>query len=403
MEEWKEYRLGDFMEFNPKISLKKDTVARKITMDLLVPHSRDIYSWTYEPYSGGAKFQNGDTIMARITPCLENGKHAFISLLDENEIAYGSTEYIVIRGRKGISDNLFVYYLTHFPSFKDAAVKSMVGTSGRQRAQVDVLENLTMKLPSLHEQKRIANILTRLDDKIAVNKQINDNLEQQAQALFKSWFVDFDPFRDQPLTESELGMIPNGWRAAVLDELCSFISRGLTPKYDESSDELILGQTCVRNNIVTLDNARRHKPKQRTEKWVQQWDTLINSTGIGSLGRVGIVYFDMDNVAIDSHITVIRPKSALVRHYVGRNLLSRQPEIENMAVGSTGQTELPKERVKSLPIMLPDENTLIRFNAIIEPIAYQLYRNIEESRRLASLRDALLPRLMSGELTIDDL
>ena len=425
MEEWKEYRLGDFMEFNPKISLKKDTVARKITMDLLVPHSRDIYSWTYEPYSGGAKFQNGDTIMARITPCLENGKHAFISLLDENEIAYGSTEYIVIRGRKGISDNLFVYYLTHFPSFKDAAVKSMVGTSGRQRAQVDVLENLTMKLPSLHEQKRIANILTRLDDKIAVNKQINDNfviegffevlliwmlithindnLEQQAQALFKSWFVDFDPFRDQPLTESELGMIPNGWRAAVLDELCSFISRGLTPKYDESSDELILGQTCVRNNIVTLDNARRHKPKQRTEKWVQQWDTLINSTGIGSLGRVGIVYFDMDNVAIDSHITVIRPKSALVRHYVGRNLLSRQPEIENMAIGSTGQTELPKERVKSLPIMLPDENTLIRFNAIIEPIAYQLYRNIEESRRLASLRDALLPRLMSGELTIDDL
>ena len=425
MEEWKEYRLGDFMEFNPKISLKKDTVARKITMDLLVPHSRDIYSWTYEPYSGGAKFQNGDTIMARITPCLENGKHAFISLLDENEIAYGSTEYIVIRGRKGISDNLFVYYLTHFPSFKDAAVKSMVGTSGRQRAQVDVLENLTMKLPSLHEQKRIANILTRLDDKIAVNKQINDNfviegffevlliwmlithindnLEKQAQALFKSWFVDFDPFRDQPLTESELGMIPNGWRAAVLDELCSFISRGLTPKYDESSDELILGQTCVRNNIVTLDNARRHKPKQRTEKWVQQWDTLINSTGIGSLGRVGIVYFDMDNVAIDSHITVIRPKSALVRHYVGRNLLSRQPEIENMAVGSTGQTELPKERVKSLPIMLPDENALIRFNAIIEPIAYQLYRNIEESRRLASLRDALLPRLMSGELTIDDL
>ena len=403
MEEWKEYRLGDFMEFNPKISLKKDTVARKITMDLLVPHSRDIYSWTYEPYSGGAKFQNGDTIMARITPCLENGKHAFISLLDENEIAYGSTEYIVIRGRKGISDNLFVYYLTHFPSFKDAAVKSMVGTSGRQRAQVDVLENLTMKLPSLHEQKRIANILTRLDDKIAVNKQINDNLEQQAQALFKSWFVDFDPFRDQPLTESELGMIPNGWRAAVLDELCSFISRGLTPKYDESSDELILGQTCVRNNIVTLDNARRHKPKQRTEKWVQQWDTLINSTGIGSLGRVGIVYFDMDNVAIDSHITVIRPKSALVRHYVGRNLLSRQPEIENMAVGSTGQTELPKERVKSLPMMLPDENALIRFNAIIEPIAYQLYRNIEESRRLASLRDALLPRLMSGELTIDDL
>ena len=403
MEEWKEYKLGDFMEFNPKISLKKNTVARKITMDQLVPHSRDIYSWAYEPYSGGAKFQNGDTIMARITPCLENGKHAFISLLDENEIAYGSTEYIVIRGKCGISDNRFVYYLTHFPSFKDAAVKSMVGSSGRQRAQVDVLENLILKLPALPEQRRISETLSILDDKIKVNKQINDNLEQQAQLLYKSWFVDFEPFRNQPFIESELGMIPNEWHVSVLNELCSFISRGLTPKYDDNSDELILGQTCVRNNIVTIDNARKHKPKQRTEKWVQQWDTLINSTGVGSLGRVGIVYFDMDNVAIDSHITVARPKSALIRHYVGRNLLSRQLEIENMAVGSTGQTELPKDRVKFLPIVLPDDNALTRFNAIIEPIAYQLYRNIEESHRIATLRDALLPRLMSGELKVNDL
>jgi type I restriction enzyme S subunit len=425
MEEWKEYKLGDFMEFNPKISLKKNTVARKITMDQLVPHSRDIYSWTYEPYSGGAKFQNGDTIMARITPCLENGKHAFISLLEENEIAYGSTEYIVIRGRCGISDNRFVYYLTHYPSFKEAAVKSMVGSSGRQRAQVDVLENLTMKLPAIPEQRRIAEALSILDDKIKVNKRINDNfvidsfcqilliwmlttlindnLEQQAQALFKSWFVDFEPFRDQSFVESELGMIPDGWRVVALDELCSFISRGLTPKYDERSDELILGQTCVRNNIVTLDNARKHKPKQKTEKWVQQWDTLINSTGVGSLGRVGIVYFNMDNVAIDSHITVVRPKTALLRHFVGRNLLSRQLEIENMAVGSTGQTELPKDRVKYLPIIMPDENALKHFNAVIEPIARLLYRNIEESRCLASLRDILLPRLMSGEIKVNDL
>ena len=158
MEEWKEYRLGDFMEFNPKLSLPKNTIARKITMDQLVPHSRDIFSWTYEPYNGGTKFQNGDTIMARITPCLENGKHAYVTILNDDEIAYGSTEYIVIRGKKGISDNTFVYYLTHFPPFKNAAIKSMVGTSGRQRAQVDVLENLIMSLPPLSTQLKIADI-----------------------------------------------------------------------------------------------------------------------------------------------------------------------------------------------------------------------------------------------------
>ena len=260
-----------------------------------------------------------------------------------------------------------------------------------------------VKLPSKKVQHCIASILSSLDDKIEVNRKINENLEQQAQALFKSWFVDFEPFKNGEFVESELGMIPKGWRVTVLEELCSFISRGLTPKYDESSDELILGQTCVRNNIVTLNNARKHKPKQKSEKWVQQWDTLINSTGVGSLGRVGIVYFDMDNVAIDSHITVVRPKSAFVRHYLGRNLLSRQLEIENMAVGSTGQTELPKDRVKSLPIILPDETALTRFNVIAEPIACQLYRNIEESRCLAELRDTLLPKLMSGEFKVNEI
>ena len=143
-------------------------------------------------------------------------------------------------------------------------------------------------------------------------------------------------------------------------------------------------------------------PKIKNDKWVQKWDILINSTGVGSLGRVGIVYFDLDYVAIDSHITVVRAKKPLFFHYLGRNLLYRQLEIENMAVGSTGQTELPRERVKSLTILLPDDDTLEKFNDLIESIAIKMYHGLEESRRLAELRDALLPRLMSGDLKVDD-
>ena len=176
MKEWKLYKLSDFIHFNPTLSLKKGTIAKKITMDQLIPYSREIYSWVNEPYSGGAKFQNGDTIMARITPCLENGKHAYVSILDNNEIAYGSTEYFVMRGIEGVSDNLFVYYLTHYPEFKNAAIKSMVGSSGRQRAQLDVLKNLEYELPDLDEQIQIATLLSSIDDKIALNKRINDNL-----------------------------------------------------------------------------------------------------------------------------------------------------------------------------------------------------------------------------------
>ena len=102
--------LKDIVDINPAESLKKGTVAKKIGMDILQPYTRSIPSYTFEPFSGGTKFRNGDTIMARITPCLENGKTAMVSILDKDEIGFGSTEYIVFRAKEGITDPFFIYY-----------------------------------------------------------------------------------------------------------------------------------------------------------------------------------------------------------------------------------------------------------------------------------------------------
>ena len=194
--EYQQLRLKDFIQFNPKEKLSKGSIARKITMEHIVPYNRYVSSNTFEEYKGGSKFRNGDTIMARITPCLENGKTAYISSLDQNELAFGSTEFIVLREVYGVSDKKYIYYLMSTPEIRNVAIKSMVGSSGRQRVQQNVLENYIVCLPSLNEQIRIANILSSLDDKIELNRRINENLEQQAQALFKSWFVDFEPFKD---------------------------------------------------------------------------------------------------------------------------------------------------------------------------------------------------------------
>jgi len=265
----------------------------------------------------------------------------------------------------------------------------------------DIISNLKVSVPNeKNDQRRIASILSSLDRKIEQNNKINAQLEEMAQAIFKSWFVDFTPFKNGKFVESELGMIPEGWRVGTLGEIAPFISRGISPKYNDETEEWIIGQTCVRNNIVTLTNARKHLPKSKSEKWLQQWDIMINSTGIGSLGRVGIVYFDMTNVAFDSHLTVVRVANPALRHYVGRNLLTRQLEIENMAVGSTGQTELPRDRVKVMKIVIPEEKCLKKFNALIEPSAIKMYKNIQENNRLAQLRDTLLPKLMSGEIEV---
>lgn len=176
MEVWKKVKLSDIIEFNPLEKIPQSTICRKISMDKLISYNRDIYNFGYEVYTGGSKFRNGDTIMARITPCLENGKTALISCLNNNEIAFGSTEYIVLREKKGISYSKFIYYLAISPEIRQVAIKSMVGSSGRQRVQQGVLENYNIKLPPIEEQKEIAKILSSLDDKIALNTHINDNL-----------------------------------------------------------------------------------------------------------------------------------------------------------------------------------------------------------------------------------
>ena len=397
MEEWKEYKLGDFMEFNPKISLKKNTVARKITMDQLVPHSRDIYSWTYEPYSGGAKFQNGDTIMARITPCLENGKHAFISLLEENEIAYGSTEYIVIRGRCGISDNRFVYYLTHYPSFKEAAVKSMVGSSGRQRAQVDVLENLTMKLPAIPEQRRIAEALSILDDKIKVNKRINDNLEQQAQALFKHWFVDFAPFKDGKFVESELGLIPEGWRVGTLGDICTYSKiripiDNLNPKTYYSTENMLP------NKMGAVEASSL--PQVGMATGCEPFDVLVSNIRpyFKKILRVDSI------CGCSSDVMCFHAIDSKYRAYLYRTLYD-DSFFSYVMSGSKG-TKMPrgdKQQIMKYSIVLPQESVLEHFSNCVEPMFSMISSFKQESSRLATLRDTLLPKLMSGEIKVNEI
>lgn len=182
-------KLADIAEFNPNESLKKGTIAKKVAMEQLRPFCRDIPGYTLEPFNGGTKFRNGDTIMARITPCLENGKTAKVAILDDGEIGFGSTEYIVFRAKKSVSDEDYLYYLVCSPLVRDAAIKSMVGSSGRQRVQIDVVQNLEVDLPSMTEQKKIGALLRALDDKIELNNKINENLEQQAQAFYQELFI----------------------------------------------------------------------------------------------------------------------------------------------------------------------------------------------------------------------
>ena len=172
---WERKKLCEIADFNPRESLSKGAIAKKISMDKLQPFCRDIPSYEFEAFSGGTKFRNGDTIMARITPCLENGKTAKVSVLDDNEVGFGSTEYIVFRAKEGMDED-FLYYLVCSSIIREPAIKSMVGSSGRQRVQMDVVQNLEIQVPPIKEQRITGKFLRNLDDKIQFNNKINKNL-----------------------------------------------------------------------------------------------------------------------------------------------------------------------------------------------------------------------------------
>lgn len=217
--EWTTRSISDIAEINPRESISKGSIAKKIPMDVLRPFTRDVPGYQMEKFKGGTRFRNMDTIMARITPCLENGKTAQVRCLDNGEVGFGSTEYIVFRAKEG-TDPDYLYYLICSPLVRDPAIKSMVGSSGRQRVQTDVVANLQIAVPDFDEQKNIGGLLKALDDKIQLNTAINKNLEQQAQALFKSWFLDYEPWD---------GSVPDSWKHGKLGDFAE-IKRGGSPR-----------------------------------------------------------------------------------------------------------------------------------------------------------------------------
>lgn len=247
---------------------------------------------------------------------------------------------------------------------------------------------------SIIVQEKIVTIFECIDQKIVVNKKINDNLEQQAVALFKSWFVDFSLFG---------GTVPENWEDTTLENITTLITRGIAPKYSDNSDQTVVNQKCIRNHTIDLSLARTHTPKAINEKWLKFGDLLINSTGDGTLGRVAQVWFAPKALTVDSHVTIVRPAREELIFYIGLWGILHEKEIESLHTGSTGQTELPRDRLKMLKLLLPDNISLSRFNSIITPMASTIISNQEENQKLASLRDTLLPKLMSGEIDVSNI
>lgn len=399
--EWKKCKLGEIAEFNPSESIKKGQLAKKIAMEKLIPYCKQIPSFERCKYNGGTKFRNGDTIMARITPCLENGKISKVTILNDNEIGFGSTEYIVFRAIENLSNPDFLYYLITSSLVREPAIKSMVGSSGRQRVQIDVVKNIEIGIPPLETQQKIASILSSIDDKIELNNSINNNLEQQAQTIFKSWFIDFEPFG---------GTMPNDWKYVELGKLGLDISDGnYSSKYPKTNEFVSKGVAFIRGTdfigtFISQNNMyyiTEEKHNQLLKGHTKKDDILITTRG--DIGRIAFVPNSLINKNINSQLVRINGANIFPKSYLACSLLSKdvQNDFKSLITGSALQ-QLPVGRLKKILLLKPNKDILNKFDYICKPLFNMSFVNYEENNRLVNLRDTLLPKLMSGEIDVSE-
>ncbi|MBV6419050.1 MAG: hypothetical protein DAHOPDDO_00260 [Ignavibacteriaceae bacterium] len=373
--DWKEYRFSDFVDISPTVSLKVGLEYSFIEMKDLQEGNKFCLPSEKRKLSGGARFVEGDTLFARITPCLENGKICKVKNLEDG-VGFGSTEFLVFREKENISDNDFIFYLSRWDEVRGFAESNFEGTSGRQRVPKSCFDNLFLDLPDYPEQQTIASILSSLDDKIDLLHRQNKTLEQLAETLFRQGFVLSQKSKDKSeklgnLVQFEKGKKPN-------DAVENFIE-GLVPQ--------IL--------IETFDTGKTLYSDPTDMVIADERDILMVMDGASS-GRVEIGISGI----VGSTIGLFRPiKDFQYPLFLFYFLKSNEDFITDNTTGSA-IPHTDKALVLDLDVEFFSLKKVKEFEIITENYFNKKQANKIQIRTLTQLRDTLLPKLMSGEVRV---
>ena len=402
MEEWKEYKLGDLCDSvcsgGTPSSKRQDYYDGNIPwLNTKEVNFNRIYSTERNITEDGlnnssAKWISENSVIVAMYGATA-GKTAIAKIpLTTNQACCNLT----INSK--LADYRFIYY---YLCNKYTILASLANGGAQQNLNAQIIKDFIIKLPSLSEQNRISDILSSLDDKIENNRKINENLEQQAQALFKSWFVDFEPFRDQPFVESELGMIPEGWRVGTLSEFGTIIC-GKTPSkanpdyYD--GDYPFIKIPDMHGNIFPLKHEEYISEigaQSQPNKLIPPFSLLVSC--IATVGLVSInTVPSFTNQQINS--IIVNNESSL--YYLYLLLSKKTDELQNLGRGGTATLNVNTKIFSNSKVIIPSDNILILFNEITSPVFSKILNNAKESLSFSQLRDTLLPRLMSGELSV---
>lgn len=272
------------------------------------------------------------------------------------------------------------------------------GQAAQPGLSVIKLARLRIKMPSKQYQDKVAGILSSYDDMIEVNYRRIKILEKMAENLYKEWFIRFR-FPGHEMIRIING-IPNGWEYVSVESVSAMLQRGISPEYDDDGDLMVISQKCIRQSIMDIHEARRQTKGYKQALNLLDGDTVICSTGTGTLGRVGQVYGDYPGTTFDSHVTLVRAKTGISKHFLFWTLKAREYWFMNMGIGSTNQQELYKKTIQNTKVLLPEQNMMMDFERIIELIHQNIVKIMQSQENLIMQRNLLLPRLMSGKLAV---
>ena len=366
--------------------------------------------------------------------------------------AYQRTYVVTPKDSSRLSTKWLYFRIKHVTS----ELQQMSVGSATKFLTKKILDAYQVPLPPINVQENQSNILWSIQNKIDLNTQTNQTLEQIAQAIFKSWFVDYDPVRAKmavleeggtpeaalfaamraisakdaaalkrmrretpeayarleqtaalfpsAMEQSELGEVPEGWSVCSLKSYTTELRRGISPKYAEENGVPVVNQKCIRNHSIDFTLTKLHDPqKRKTEgREIEVGDVLVNSTGVGTLGRVAVVRYLPETTVVDSHVTVVRADTSKIsKSYLAGLMFEKEAYIEASGAGSTGQTELRKQVLEDILFAKPSCELGEKFDDIFGDMSAQIAELEQQKDTLTALRDTLLPKLLSGEIKVN--
>ena len=412
MEEWKKYKLGEITSKIGSGATPKGGRDSYLGGNIALIRSQNVLDFSFSKLGlayinevQAEKLSNVEVYEKDVLLNITGDSVARVCIVPNNVLPARVNQHVaIIRGNDKVDYRYLLYYLQYI---KPQLLSLSQGGATRNALTKKMIEELEVKMPSKGIQKEIVSILYALDSKIELNRRINDNLEQQTQALFKSWFVDFEPFRGGKFVDSELGMIPEGWNIQPISSIFNFQEGpGIRNWQYVNNGTKFINIRCINNDIINIQNANMISDEEAQGKYahfmLKENDIVISCSG--TLGRKALVLKEYLPLCLNTSVIRFTPRInrqlGFLYGYLGSSLfLNKQIELASGSV----QANFGPIHLKGMSIAIPDNNVLNQFSDIVNSIIQKKKNIISESLRLTNLRDSILPKLMSGKIKIDNL